>query len=119
MHGSRVPTTFANEPCLRTDDHAKSAALEAPLLLALDDTDFVAGGLCAASSVQAAMRFWLHGHNELTAHVTRCASASSAACCWSRMQCVLESSWHMHSYVLHILFACCRLTQLVERPAQQ
>ena len=77
VHGSRVPTAFANEPCLRTDDGAKSAALEAPLLLALDDTDFVAGGLCAASSVQAAMRFWLHGHNELPALMTRCASASN------------------------------------------
>lgn len=42
------------------------------LLHALDDTEFVAGGLSFASSIQATMRFWLHHHNSLLQDVQRC-----------------------------------------------
>jgi hypothetical protein len=55
-------------------------AVDVPLLLALDDTEFDAGGLCAAVSVQAAMRFWLHGHNGLPAHERRRTLFESAMC---------------------------------------
>jgi hypothetical protein len=81
VHSIRVRQS-ANEVCLRTDKGTQPAALAAPVLLALDD-EFVAGGLCAASSVQAAMRFWLHGHNELPVYVARCINAMvAAACVW-------------------------------------
>ena len=88
-----VGIAFTTESCLCTNYGAGPAALEALLLLALDDTEFVAGGLSAASSVQA-MRYWLHGHNELPVYVPRCITGlvAAARCFWSRRQYVFENS---------------------------
>ena len=93
---------------VRTGRNAEPAALAAPLLLTLDDTEFVAGGLCAASSVQAAMRFWLHGHDGLPAHMTRC-TYSCISYCPGLLVMDATGSCSMHLAVLGGVCTCCWL----------
>ena len=52
------------------------------------------------------MRFWLHGHNGLPAHLTRCTSTSATALAWwSWMQQAHEHAPCCTVWRLHMLLA--------------